>query len=355
MILLYIAVTLGLAIFILYLIPGYTSPIKDSKGRSLKGSIASLEKVNLGGQEQWILLRGEKATNPIILFLHGGPGTSDMGLLRRYMSGLEKHFIVVSWDQRGAGKSFHANKPVSMMNVNQFINDACELTKILCSRFNQKKIFLAGHSWGSVLGVLTAQKQPEFYHAFIGIGQTVNMAENEKLSYEWTLEQAKKENNIKDIQKLSEIGHPPYTGNWKKKFMTERRYLAKYGGEVYNNSKGAFPVVLKSLLRSSEYTLADKINFFRGIFKTVGLVFPELMKINLITIAPSLQIPVYFLLGRHDYEAPSSIAEKYFNVLKAPLKELIWFENSAHMPNIEENKKFTDLLIGRVLNSAQFK
>jgi pimeloyl-ACP methyl ester carboxylesterase len=352
MVLLYIAVSLGLAICILYMIPGYTLPIKDKDGKLLKGSIASLEKVKLGGQEQWILIRGEKESNPVILFLHGGPGTSDMGLLRRYMSELEKHFVVVSWDQRGAGKSFHAINPNSSMNVNQFVSDACELTKILCSRFNQKKIFLAGHSWGSVLGILTVQKQPEYYYSFTGIGQTVNMAENEMLSYDWTYEQAKKANNLSDLNKLNEIGKPPYSGNWKKKFMTERRLLAKYGGEVYNNTKGAFPVVLGSLLRSTEYTLADKINFFRGIFKTVGLVFPELMKINLMEQAPELKIPVYFVLGRHDHEAPSFIAEKYFNVLKAPRKELIWFENSAHMPNIEENKKFTDFLINRVLLSA---
>jgi len=352
MVLLYIAVSLGLAIFILYMIPGYTTLIKDKRGVVIEGSIASLEKVQLGGREQWILIRGQKITNPVILFLHGGPGTSDMGLLRRYMTGLEKYFVVVTWDQRGAGKSFHANKPNYSMNVNQFVSDACELAQILCSRFSQKKIFLAGHSWGSVLGILTVQKQPEFYYAFIGVGQTVNMAENEVLSYEWTLEQAIKAGNKKDIAKLTKIGRPPYTGNWKKKFMTERRYLAKYGGEVYDNSKGAFPVVMKSLLSSTEYTLADKINFFRGIFTTVGLVFPELMKINLIEQAPELNIPVYFVLGRHDNEAPSVIAEKYFNILKAPCKELVWFENSAHMPNIEENKKFTDYLIGRVLVSA---
>ena len=349
MVLLYIAVSIGLAIYILYMIPGYTLPIKGKDGKLLKGSITSLEKINLGGLEQWILIRGADETNPVILFLHGGPGTSDMGLLRRYMSELEKQFVVVSWDQRGAGKSFHAIKPESSMNINRFVTDACELTKILCSRFNQKKIFLAGHSWGSVLGILTVQKQPEFYHSFIGIGQTVNMAENEVRSYEWTLEQANKANNKKDVKKLTDIGKPPYTGNWKKKFMTERRYLAKYGGEVYNNSKGAFPVVLGSLLRCTEYTLADKINFFRGIFKTVGIVFPELMKINMMEQAPELKIPVYFVLGRHDHEAPSFIAEKYFNVLKAPRKELIWFENSAHMPNIEENKKFTDFLINRIL------
>lgn len=126
---------------ILWLLPAYTSPIKDSHGQILQGSIASLEKINLGNAEQWILIRGIDRTNPIILFLHGGPGSSLMGLYKKYTAELEKHFVVVLWDQRGAGKSFAANKPNTDMNINQFVLDACELTEKLRRRFDQKKYF----------------------------------------------------------------------------------------------------------------------------------------------------------------------------------------------------------------------
>ncbi|NOS83990.1 MAG: alpha/beta hydrolase [Ignavibacteria bacterium] len=340
-----------LTLYILFFLPGYTNPIKDSNGRPLLHSITSLEKVYLGGKEQWILIRGINQNNPVILFLHGGPGTSDMGLLRRNMKDLEKHFVVVTWDQPGAGKSFSANSPYSSMNINRFVNDTHELTNLLCKRFNQKKIFLAGHSWGSVLGILSIQKYPELYAAYVGIGQIANMQENELVSYKWTLEQAKKSDDKQAIKKLNEIGKPPFTGDWRKKFMIQRQLLGKYGGELYGSTKGALPIVLKNLLLSPEYSLIDKVNFFRGIFTSVKLLFPELMTINLMKQALFLKVPVYFVLGKHDYEAPFMLAEQYFNLLTAPAKELIWFENSAHFPNIEENSKFIDLLINHILPS----
>lgn len=349
MILLYVLIIIFLLLIILYLIPAFTPPLKDAMGRFITNSIASLEKVKLSGQDQWILIRGADITKPIILFLHGGPGTSNMGLLRRQSSELEKYFVVVSWDQRGAGKSFSAKNPESSMQINRFILDTYQLVNLLRNRFNQNKIFLAGHSWGSVLGVLTVKEYPELFYAYIGIGQTVNMLENEKISYEWTLEEATKAMDKKAIKVLNYIGKPPYSGSWQKKFMTQRRLLGKFGGEFYGSSNGAFPIVIKSLLLATEYSFMDKINFFRGIFYSVRLIWPELMKVNLNLQAPELNVPAFFVLGRHDFEAPSVIAENYFNNLITPYKKLIWFENSAHMPNTEENEKFNNLLINTIL------
>jgi pimeloyl-ACP methyl ester carboxylesterase len=339
-------------IAILWLIPAYTSPIKDAHGQVVKGSIAALEKIKLGHTEQWILMRGMDTTKPIILFLHGGPGTSAMGLYKKYTAELEKHFVVVLWDQRGAGKSFAANMPYSDMTMNQFVLDACELTERLCNRFNQKKIFLIGHSWGSAIGVLAIQKRPDLYHAYVGMGQIANMQKNELISYEWTLEQAKKANDEGDIKTLLDIGKPPYTGDWQKKLLKQRRLLGKYGGEFYGSSKGAIPLVLKSLIFTTEYTLLDKVNFIRGGSKSIHLLWAELMTVNLEEQAPLLKVPIYFALGKHDYEVPFMLAEHYFNLLEAPNKELIWFEKSAHLPNIEEPEKFNDLLINHVLKGV---
>ncbi len=338
-----------LGIGIACLIPGHTSPIKDDDGKILPGSISSLEKVKLGGAEQWILIRSENPGNPVLLFLHGGPGTAEMALLEKYnMPELQKYYTVVAWDQRGAGKSYAAINPESKMTIEQFVSDAQELTRLLCRRFNQEKIFLAGHSWGSALGLLTVQKYPELYHAYIGIGQVVNMVENERISYEWVLRQAVKANDSKSIAKLKKLGTPPYTGDWKAKTIAERRVLAKYGGEVYNNPRGGMQVVLGSLLRSKEYRWADKINFLRGVLDSMRLLWPQIMKINFIEQAAELKVPVYFLEGRHDYEVPSQLVEQYCELLKAPVKEIIWFENSAHFPNTEEVKKFNDFFIEKL-------
>ncbi len=339
---------------ILWLIPAYTSPIKDANGQIVKGSIAALEKIKLGNTEQWILVRGMDTTKPIILFLHGGPGSAAMCLYKKNTAELEKLFVVVLWDQRGAGKSFASNKPNSDMNINQFVLDACELTEKLCQRFNQKKIFLVGHSWGSAIGVLAVQKRPDLYHAYIGMGQIANMQKNELISYEWTLEQAKNAHDEDVVKTLIDMGKPPYTGDWQKKLLKQRQLLGKYGGELYGSSKGAIPLVLKRLMGATEYTLVDKVNYLRGTLKSTHLMWQELMSVNLEEQAAHLEVPIYFALGKHDYEVPFMLAEHYFNQLKAPNKELIWFENSAHFPIVEEQGKFNDLLINRVLKGAKY-
>jgi pimeloyl-ACP methyl ester carboxylesterase len=157
MLVLYILIILCLLITVLWFIPSYTSPIKDRYGKPLKGSIASLESLFIGKVKQWILIRGKDFDNPVLLFLHGGPGTSEMCLLREYTAELEKDFVVVTWDQRSAGKSFAAKDPATSMNIDTFVSDTHELTNYLLYRFNKEKIFLMGHSWGTVVGVLTVQ------------------------------------------------------------------------------------------------------------------------------------------------------------------------------------------------------
>ena len=336
-------------IITLILIPGFTPSIKDKQGNKVPGSIASIEKVIIGEKEQWILIRGADITKPILLFLHGGPGSSEMFLLRKYTQELEKHFLVVTWDQRGAGKSYQAINPHASITINQFVLDTGELTKLLCDRFNQKKIFLVGHSWGSAIGVLSVQKFPDLFYAYIGIGQIVNMYDNERISYEWTLAQATKAKDEQAIKTLTEIGSPPYTGDWLKKLITQRGLLGKFGGELYGSSKGAMPLILKSLIFATEYSLIDKVNFFRGIFASNKLLWQQLLTIDLTKQATIFKMPIYFVLGRHDYEVPSILAEPYFNIIEAPHKELIWFENSAHFANIEEKEKFSNLLINSLL------
>ena len=349
MVFIYSVLVICLLVGIWFFIPAYTLPIKDAHGLPIKRSIASIEKVKLGGSEQWILIRGENIQNPIILFLHGGPGSADMALIRKHKQELEKYFTVVTWDQRGAGKSYTARQPSTDMTIGHFGSDTHELTEILRQRFNKKKLYLVGHSWGSVLGILTVQKYPDLYYAYIGIGQVANMVEGEQLSYDWTLAQAIKANDNRAVQTLMEMGRPPYAGDWQKKTIAERRLLEKYGGEVYGNSSGVLPLVLGSLISATEYTLLDKVNFFRGLLGSMRLLWQELMTINLMKQAPNLKVPVYFLLGKYDYEVPNSLAEQYFKDLEAPSKTLIWFENSAHFPNIEEKDKFNEVLINQIL------
>jgi len=337
------------ALFVLVVIPGSTPGIDT---RLHPRGLAVLEQVPVNATQQWVLVRSEDVTNPVVLFVHGGPGTSQLALMRKNTRPLEKHFTVVNWDQRRAGKSFAAGHDPAGMNIDQFVDDVIDLASYLAKRFHKDKILLVGHSWGTVIGTLAASRRPDLFSAYVGIGQLSRVAESELISYEWTLDRARKAGDKSSVEKLTAIGPPPYTGrNWRSKFLTERRILGKFGGEYYGSKVGAFGVVLRALVFSREYTVADRINFFRGIFHSLEALFQELYlgDVDLFAQVPRVDVPVYFCLGRHDYEVPSVLSAKYFEAMEAPRKQLVWFEHSSHMPNTEEKDKFNAFMIDTVL------
>jgi pimeloyl-ACP methyl ester carboxylesterase len=273
--------------------------------------------------------------------------------MRKHTRALERVFTVVNWDQRGAAKSFAAARGCPM-TMEQFVDDIIDLSSYLTRRFHKSKVLLVGHSWGSSIGMLAASRRPDLFSAYVGIGQVSSMPDGELLSYQWTLEEARGAGDEPSVRKLVEIGPPPYGGDdWRAKFMTERRILAKHGGEYWGSKVGAMGVVLENLVLSREYTLLDRINFFRGIFRSADALYRELAALDLFTAVPKLDIPVYFCLGRHDYEVPSVLSAKYFASLQAPSKQLVWFESSAHMPYVEEKEKFERFMIDVVLPAIQ--
>lgn len=344
-----IVFAVSVVLAIRFMLPATTPPIRRKRKSLSAKSIATLEKLHIGGNDQWVLERSEDTDNPIILFLHGGPGASELTLNRQKTKSLEKSFIVVNWDQRGAAKSYNAIKDVDKMNIDQFVQDTRQLTLYLLNKFHKEKIVLVGHSWGSLVGALAVSKYPELYYCYVGIGQLANMAEGELASYQWTLERAMKRNDQRAMKSLKKMGPPPYHDNWQAKTNTQRRYLARFGGEVHGSKSGAIGLLMGSLLFSQEYTMIDRFNFFRGAFGSQALLWPQLMKIDLFRIVPEIKVPVFFMEGKFDYECPCDIAAKYFDSLRAPSKELIWFENSAHIPNWEERDLFNKILAEKVL------
>ncbi len=171
--------------------------------------IDSLERVTLGGVDQWILIRGHDASDEVLLFIHGGPGLLNMPLCHPNAD-LEKRFVVVQWDQRGAGKSYSTSALPEAMKIDQFVSDARALTQLLIERFDKDKIYLLGHSWGSVVGAKTAARYPELFNAYIGVSQVTNVLETQKLLYERTLETAKSVNNASAVADLEAIGAHPF-------------------------------------------------------------------------------------------------------------------------------------------------
>jgi len=338
----------------------------------MANSMVSMKKIKIGGIDQWIYIRTKDVNNPIVLFLHGGPGNPSVYVLREFQEPLEKHFNIVQWEQRGSGKSYSKKIPKESLNVNQFILDLHELINYLLKRFNKKKVFLIGHSWGSLLGVLTVKKYPELFYAYIGIGQLVNPVESEKKSYELVLNKAIEYNDKKAIEDLKQIGKPfdgmkpPYKTQYKGGYKARLRFygwLAKFGGVYYDvnyftNKKrylyeefeGKILFYLPFFIK--EYSIIDKYKRVKGGMLSMQAMTEEILKIDLKKDVPSLNVPVFFMLGRHDMNVPSVLAEDYFNNLKAPQKELIYFEKSSHLPNAEEAKKFNRLFVEKILPLA---
>ncbi|MBN1387633.1 MAG: alpha/beta hydrolase [Bacteroidales bacterium] len=336
------------AIIILWIkSPGRAEPLTGTDGNILPASISTIEKINLGGLDQYLIIRGADTTKPVMLFLHGGPGSPEMAPMKNMNPGLENDFLIVYWEQRGAGKSFSTDIPPESMNLEQMISDTRELTEILIKRFNREKIYLAGHSWGSFLGILTAHRYPELYHSYIGIGQVAHQYRGERVSFDWIREQAEQRNDEKALERISNMTFPDSLSADSKTWMNflryERKYVNKFGGGIARDITGMWPVI-KMVLDAREYTFGDKINFLRGSMYSLTNLWSDVMHNNLFNDIDSIHLPVYIFQGLYDYQTPHIVAEEFFNRLKAPEKQFYTFSNSAHSPIYEEPDKFNKIL-----------
>ncbi len=320
-----------------------TPPIRGADGKPVPGSIASLEKVTLNGSQQWITLRGHDTTRPVLLHLGmGGPGGGGFST-RTLFEPLEKDFVVVSWDEPGTGKSYNA-VPFSALTTRRFVDDAHALTLYLRERFHQDKIYIYGVSWTSILGIWLAQQYPDLYYAYIGNGQMINTTENDVLGYELALNYLAERGDSKTLETLRRNGPPPYRGEG---------MLGKYVAslDVLNKIMGSPPYTLIVPIipfLAPEYGLVDKVNHTRGLMQSFQVVYPQLEDLDFTTQATSLEVPVYFFVGRDDVNAMASLVERYFAVLQAPRKELIWLEG-GHGLGDENLDQFVDIMVNRVL------
>ena len=323
-----------------------TKPILDAQGRTVPGSVATLEPLTLGGVRQWLLVRGRSADNPILLKLHGGPGQAEMATVG--LNGLlEADFVVVEWDQRGAGKSGASIQPAAEMNLGQLVADTIELTEHLTQRFGKRQLIVVGHSWGSVLGLMAVQQRPDLFSAFVSTGLIANFSEGQQVAYRFLLAEAERRSASKALAELTALGGPPYAGaDGRAKWKRCGRWLGEFGAVWHSSEK--FNRV-GWMISSVEYSWPEKLRFSRAAERSFDLLYADLMSVNLIETVRQVEVPVFFAEGRHDQLAPVEVAQRYFSGLIAPSKQLVLFENSAHFPQWEEREKFHKLLVDTVL------
>jgi pimeloyl-ACP methyl ester carboxylesterase len=296
----------------------------------------------IGGIDQWVMLRGERAGNPPLIMLHGGPGLSETGLFRRFNSPLEKDFTVVYWDQRGAGKSFSPAIPRSSMTVERFVTDLDELVDAVREELGREKVAIFGHSWGSALGAIYAARFPEKVAAYAGSGQVGDWAASESASYAFALAEARRLGRRGIEKKLLAIGPPPHSAA---SLWTQRTCLSRLEGRMRPKALWKLARAVLSDRDSSVFRMPGAMRGFRW---SLEVMWDEVVRINLIELAPELRMPVFFLLGRNDHWVPPETSVAYFDRLSAPSKELVWFERSGHEPFMDEPADFNAAMTGLV-------
>lgn len=321
-----------LMVIVALIFPTWTPKIKG------ENSISMLEQVEINGTGHEVMIRGVDRTNPILIFVHGGPGCSEIPYVRKYQKELEQHFTVVHYDQRGSGKSYHFFEDYSNLTTDVLVDDLLALRDYVSKELNQEKVILIGHSFGTYIGMKAAAKAPAQFHAYIGIGQMANTLQSELESLEYTYEQAKQAGNAEDVKKLELIRSSIEQGNE----LTPRILLQKYGGaaRLINENRD----YISGFLLNPEYNGLDMIRFYTGMFSSQDILLKEAFDQNLPDIVDHLEIPTYFVTGKYDYMTTANAARDYFDVLDAPIKDFIVFNESAHYPQFEEKEEFVKWL-----------
>lgn len=314
-------------------------------------------RVEIGGIKQAVMVRGRKVENPVMVYLHGGPGFPLFPFepMDETMKRLEEDYTMIYWEQRGTGRSFSRRIAPGTMTLDQFVEDTRQVVEYARRITGQQKVFIYGHSWGSNIGAMFAAQYPEMVHAYISTGQSVNPFKNERLNYEFVMRKALESNNRRALRQMSRIDtiSNSYT---LRDALVVRKWVYHYGGVVKLSDDERPYLDLEEaqiILTSPFYSLGDRINMLMFPYFSANELWEDLKSINLEKDVPRIEVPVYFLIGRHDVIVSAELAESYFEMLDAPKgKTLVWFENSAHRPHSEEREKFLNVLKQKVVSEV---
>lgn len=264
---------------------------------------------------------------------------------------LEQDFVIVNWDEPGVGKSYAEIDPTSEITLERAVSDTVALAEYLRSRFDEQKIYLVGESWGTILGVLTVEQRPDLFHAYIGSGQMVDVAETDRLLYRDMLAFAERTGDEDAAAKMRGYGPPPYDDPFANAYVMG--YYDELAGdyEVAQAAQDRYdedPYGPWGIL-GSEYTLVEKVDILRSLADYFSLMYPQIQEIDLRRDAARLDVPVYLMQGRHELEARTALVPKWLEVLEAPAKRLYWFEEAGHATALEEFGRFRRIMTETVV------
>jgi len=340
-------------IFLVIVSPGKpgSCPVNDS-GRSM------CEKtfVRIGGIRQGMFIRGADTANPVLLFVHGGPSFSEYFLVEKYPTGLEDHFTVCYWDQRGGGLSISQEVTRENLTLEQLASDMIEVTNYLRNRFGQEKIYIMAHSGGTVFAIRAVAENPHLFHAYVGIAQITRQTESEKRAWKYMFDNYSSTGNKRMADQLAKF---PVTEDDSLvlpffKSVLRDKLMHELGIGTMRNMKSIMTGVFYPVWLCRAYTIREKINIWRSKFSFVNKsgLKAEVLAVDMSEEVPALEVPAYFFSGRYDLTVNRELSEEYFNNLECPVKRFYTFENSAHSPMFEEPGRFLGIMVSDVLKGA---
>jgi len=321
--------------------------IADARRIVVPGGIERLEQLRIGGIEQWVSVRGTDRRNPVLLYIHGGPGYVSLPMSWWFARGWEEYFTVVQWDQRAAGKTHLLNDPDTVgagLTMERMQADVTEMAAWARREFGKRRIFVLGHSFGSFLALTLATEHPDWLYACIGVGQLIDGPESERRGWHFALDAARRAGNAQAVRELESIA--PYAAPGQpiaiQDLYLERKWVGYYGGVMAYRHDNDADSDLAWL--SPDYSDEDIGRIWDGNKLATPILLPGVITLDRRSLH-QLAVPLLLFEGRHDYNANAAVAAEWFATVRAPHKRLIWFEHSAHMPMTEEPGKFLISLV----------
>jgi pimeloyl-ACP methyl ester carboxylesterase len=305
--------------------------------------------LRLGGVPQFVSIRGRNRKNPVLVFVHGGPGTPLIPTAWMWQRPVEEFFTVVHYDQRGAGRSFQLSDPDEVratMRPVQYARDAIDLVEWLRGELGVDRVVIAGHSWGTVIATRAVLERPGLFLAYLGVGQVVDFRAGERDSYAWVCDEARRRGDVRAIQELDAIApYPGDDGLDVRKVIVEREWVQRYGG--FAAGRADCDYYMYGDVASPDYSEKDRSSSEAGNALHAEVILPQLANVNFTDVA-HFPVPIIQFVGRHDQMTPAGPVTRWMDELTAPVKAVEWFEDSAHMPMYEEPGHFLTALLTHV-------
>ncbi len=322
-------------------------PIQNARLRRRTRCTGIDEYYSLGvnDHDQWLRIRGESANNPVLLYLHGGPGGSQLPSYRFYQLGWEPHFTIVHWEQRGTGRSYSRYLDRSTMTLPQLVSDGLFVIEHITQRFGQRPILLLGHSWGSLLAAHILHTRPNLVAAYVGVGQVANQITSERRMHEFVLGKAIAEDNCRAIDQLK-IENYPVNNDLLPGQIARVRYWARHYGYLGSSTADVARTYTR-LMSTPEYGLYDIYKFLKGTLvstATLGRYLFADESAQPVNLGSRLSVPVFLISGRRDHFTPATMAADYFASVSAPEKQHVVVADSGHYPHEDDPAEFLVIL-----------